>query len=70
MAPVSFLLEPFAEDVAPVPAGPTRDGDGATGDDEPMFALACEATLDWESELRAYRYIISPFAFNVSISMS
>lgn len=52
IAPVSFRRDPFAEDVAPVPAGPTRDGEGATGDDEPMFALS-DATLDCESEFRA-----------------
>lgn len=67
---MSFRREPFAEDVAPVPAGPTRDGEGATGDDEPMLALACDAALDCESELRAYRYMISPLALSVSISMS
>ena len=53
MAPVSFRAEPLAEEVAPVPAGPTRPGVGATGDEEPMFALTCDAALDWESELRA-----------------
>jgi hypothetical protein len=67
---VSFLRDPFDDDVAPVPAGPTLPGEGATGDDDPMFALVCDATLDCESELRAYLYIISPFAFKVSISMS
>jgi len=42
---------------------------GATGDEEPMCGLVAD-TEDCESELRAYRYMISPAALRVSISMS
>ena len=40
-APVSLLLEPLADEVAPVPAGPVREGAGAMGDE-----FGCEALLD------------------------
>lgn len=68
IAPVSFLLLPFADDVAPVPAAPAREGVGAIGEDEAGLEFGvCE---DCESEFRAQRYIISPFALRVSISIS
>ena len=54
MAPVSFLVDPLAEDVAPVPATPAREGvGGAMGEEEAGLEFACEAALDCESEFRA-----------------
>ena len=43
-APVSLPLLPFAEDVAPVPAAPVRDGVGAIGEDDAGF----EFELRWD----------------------
>ena len=70
MAPVSLREEPLAEPEAAVPGAPTLVGvGGATGLEEPMCGLVAD-TEDCESELRAYRYMISPAALRVSISMS
>jgi hypothetical protein len=56
--------------VAPVPAGPVREGVGAMGEEEAGLLFAWEMDDDWDSELRAYRYMISPLALRVSISIS